>query len=284
MTTNTNKIVILGGRGMLGTDLVKAANDRGLILEALDRPEFDITNQNQLKEAIKGKKIIINCAAYTNVDGAESQIDLAYRVNAEAVGRLGERAKKSGAWVLHISTDFIFDGLLNRPYKETDRPNPINQYGKSKLQGEVLLAQSDCKFCVLRIQWTYGRAGDNFVSKLIKRAKTDGMLKVVDDQVGSPTATTTVAEVICKLFDNRPQGIFHFASAGYISRFGMAKFIFDKLSMDINLSACKSSDFKTPATRPLNSRFDCSKIYASGVLDEPIESWQETLERYLRQL
>jgi dTDP-4-dehydrorhamnose reductase len=291
MTAAQNSIVILGGTGMLGTDLVKIARQQGLDVDVLDLPEFDITNQKQLEDAVKGKSIIINCAAYTNVDGAESQVDLAERVNAEAPGRLGELAKKSGAWLLHISTDFVFDGLLDRPYKETDTPNPVNQYGRSKLAGEKLVTQSGCKYCILRIEWTYGLAGNNFVSKLIQRAKTGANLKVVDDQVGSPTATTEVAEVICKLLAKKPQGLFHFASAGYASRYEVAKFIFEQMAMKVNLSACKSSEF-TPAsvfrqkdagaTRPLNSRFDCSKIQA--LLDEPIKPWQKQLELFLRQL
>jgi dTDP-4-dehydrorhamnose reductase len=134
----------------------------------------------------------------------------------------------------------------------------------------------------VRVEWTYGSAGNNFVTKLIQRAKADKTLKVVDDQIGSPTATTEVAKVICKLLRDRLQGIFHFASAGYISRYEMAKFIFDKLSMDVNLLPCKTADFVSAATRPLNSRFDCSKI--KTLLDEPIEPWQVPLERFLKQI
>ena len=135
-----------------------------------------------------------------------------------------------------------------------------------------------------RIEWTYGSAGNNFISKIIQRAKTDTdkALEVVDDQIGSPTATTEVAKVICRLLPKRPEGIFHFASAGYVSRYEMAKFIFDKLSMDVNLLPCKTADFASAAARPLNSRFDCSKIKA--LLDDPIEPWQGPLERFLRQL
>jgi dTDP-4-dehydrorhamnose reductase len=237
-----------------------------------------------LKEALSTTKTIVNCAAYTNVDGAESDADLAYRVNAEAVGRLGAIVKEANAWLLHISTDFVFDGKLDRPYVETDIPEPIDEYGKTKLAGERLLAQSGCKNCIVRVEWTYGLAGNNFVTKIIQRAKTDTdkALKVVDDQIGSPTATTEVAKVICELLRIKPTGLFHFASAGYVSRYEMAKFIFDKLSMDVNLLPCKTSDWKTGADRPLNSRFDCSKIQA--FLDEPIEPWRGPLGRFLRQL
>jgi dTDP-4-dehydrorhamnose reductase len=124
--------------------------------------------------------------------------------------------------------------------------------------------------------------GNNFVIKLIQRARINNTLKVVDDQTGSPTATTEVAKVICKLLLKKPQGLFHFANSGYVSRYEMAKFIFDKLSIGVTLSPCKSSDFVTAAARPLNSRFDCSKIRT--LLDEPIAPWQVPLERFLRQL
>lgn len=282
MSTNDSMIAILGGRGMLGTDLAKICGQEGFDVKVFDLPEFDITNSQQLKEAIGSAKIIVNCAAYTNVDGAESEMELAHQVNAEAAGRLGAVVKEAGAWLLHLSTDFVFDGRLAKPYIETDLPNPINEYGRSKLTGEQLLGRSGCRHCIMRVEWTYGQAGQNFVTKLIQHTKKEKVLKVVDDQIGSPTATTEVARVICKLFRRKPEGMFHFASSGYVSRYGMAEFIFDKLSMDVNLLACKTSDYASAAARPLNSRFDCSKIEA--LLDEPIESWQVSLEHFLRQL
>ncbi len=282
MVTNDTRIAILGGRGMLGTDLAKISRQEDFDVTVFDLPEFDISNLNQLREVLDTAKTIVNCAAYTNVDGAESEAELAYQVNAEAVGRLGALVKEANAWLVHVSTDFVFDGQSDRPYVETDPPNPINEYGKTKLAGEQLLGQSDCHHCIMRIEWTYGAAGNNFVTKLIKRAKTDKALKVVDDQIGSPTATTEVAKVICKLLRKKPTGVFHFASAGYVSRYEMAKFMFDNLSIDVTLLPCKTSDYVSAAARPLNSRFDCSKIEA--LLDEPIEPWQVPLERFLRQL
>jgi dTDP-4-dehydrorhamnose reductase len=280
MTKET--IGILGGRGMLGTELADFCRQWGFDVNIFDLPDFDITNSQQLKQAVSTADAILNCAAYTNVDGAESEAELAHQVNAEAVGRLGVIAKDADKWLLHISTDFVFDGLLNRPYVETDPPNPVNKYGKTKLAGEHLLGESGCRHCILRVEWTYGLHGNNFVTKMIQRAKTDKTVKVVDDQIGSPTATTEVAEVICELLPKKPEGIFHFASAGYVSRYEMAKFIFDKLSMDVNLLPCKTGDFVSAAERPLNSRFDCSKI--KNLLDEKIEPWQVPLEHFLRKL
>lgn len=282
MAINDTRIAILGGRGMLGTDLTRLCGQQGFDVKVFDLPEFDIRDQQQLKQAVGAADAIVNCAAYTNVEGAESEEELAYKVNAEAVGRLGGVAKDGDKWVLHISTDFVFDGRLHRPYVETDSPNPVNTYGKTKLAGEKLLAESGCRHCIIRLEWTYGSAGNNFVTKIIERAKADKNLKVVDDQVGSPTSTIEVARAICKLLPKKPQGIFHFANAGYVSRYEMAKFIFDKLSFDVNLLPCKTGDFVTAAERPLNSRFDCSKVEA--LLGEPIEPWQGPLERFLREL
>ena len=275
-------IAVLGGRGMLGSDLVKICQQQGINPIVYDLPEFDITDVDQVRQAVASADMIVNCAAYTNVDGAESQAELAYQVNAEAVGRLGKIVRQAGKWVFHISTDFVFDGHGDKPYVETDIPNPINTYGKTKLAGEQLLAGSGCEYCIVRVQWTYGKAGNNFVTKLIQRAKSQQMLKVVDDQTGSPTSTIEAAKAICELVKKKPEGIYHFAGAGYVTRYGTAEFILEKLSMNIELLPCKTSDFPSPATRPLNSRFDCSKI--KYLLNEPIKQWQDPLELFLRQL
>jgi len=276
------KVAILGGRGMLGTDVAMACKGNGYEAEVFDLPEFDITNSRDLKKAVKSAEAIVNCAAYTNVDGAESEYDLAYTVNAAAAGRLGEFSKKAGVWVLHISTDFVFDGALDRPYIETDSANPINAYGKTKLIGEQMLVGSGCRACILRIQWTYGKAGKNFITKLISLAKERKELRVVDDQMGSPTATADVAKAMCVLLGKRPEGVFHFADSGYASRYDAARFVFEKLNIAVDLQRCKSSDYKTAAQRPLNSRFCCDKIQA--LLDEPIGPWEKSLAKFLRQL
>ena len=273
-------VVILGARGMLGSDVTAAFESCNISFTALDLPEFDITNDNDLIAAVKNAAAIVNCAAYTNVERAESEPLPAYRINADAVGRLGTFAKTAGLWVLQISTDFVFDGQLDRPYNEEDKPTPVNTYGRSKLAGEQLLVESGCQNCIMRTQWTYGRYGNNFVKKFIAAAKQKNRLRVVDDQTGSPTATTQAARAICSLVRNRTAGIFHFASAGYVSRYEMAKFIVEKLNLDVEVESCKSSEYKTEAKRPLSSRFDCSKI--QKLLTEPIKPWQQPLENFLR--
>ncbi|MBN1361475.1 MAG: dTDP-4-dehydrorhamnose reductase [Sedimentisphaerales bacterium] len=275
-------VAILGGRGMLGTDLAAACAAKGLTVRTYDLPEFDVTDDRQLREAIGPADAVLNCAAYTNVDGAETEAELAHRVNAEAVGNLGALARQSGKWVLHFSTDFVFDGTLDRPYRESDTPNPLNEYGRSKLAGERYLDESRCAHCIVRLEWTYGAHGKSFVTKLLERARHGEMLTVVDDQIGSPTATTQVAAAACRLVESRVEGLFHLAADGYVTRFGMAGFILDRSGLEAPLHPCRSSDYAAPAVRPLNSRFDCSKIQA--LLDDPIEPWQGPLERFVRRL
>jgi dTDP-4-dehydrorhamnose reductase len=292
MTATSETIAILGGKGMLGSDVFNECRERGLNCRVFDLPEFDITNEQQLSSVVREAKTIINCAAYTKVDEAETETELAMRVNAEAVGNLAYYARKQDAWVLHISTDFVFDGTSTKPYTEKDIPRPINAYGRTKLLGERLLVENRCNHCILRVEWTYGRNGDNFVKKFVRKARTltsaqqdrggQAELAVVDDQFGSPTATTEAAKIICDVLEKKPKGIFHFASQGYTSRFGVAQFIVKTLTLDVQLEPCKTGDFPSKAARPLNSRFDCTKI--RRIIHTPIRPWHSPLEEFLKKL
>jgi len=280
-----NNVVVLGANGMLGTDLMAALKHAGYNAAGYDLPDFDITNPDQLKTAIDSADVLVNCAAYTNVEKAESEPELAYKVNADAVGMIGQCASQKGIPVIHISTEFVFDGNLDRPYTEEDQTNPISVYGASKLAGEHKLIESGVSACIIRVQWTYGQAGTNFIKKLFEFAQTRDTLKVVDDQVGSPTATTEVASAICTIIslgDQFPEGIFHFAAADYASRYEMAKFAFQNKQMTTTILPCKSDEFPTAAARPLNSRFDCSKI--EKLLGQKIKPWTQPLQQFLTAL
>jgi len=282
MTDSSDKVAILGGRGMLGSDVAAECGKRSIPYEVFDLPEFDITDDSQLFSVVKQHRTIINCAAYTNVDKAETETEKAMLINAEAVDKLGLFARKTGAWVLHISTDFVFDGSGDKPWIERDLPHPINAYGRTKHAGERLLVESKCQYCIIRIEWTYGLHGDNFIKKILQNAKSQPELKVVDDQFGSPTATTEAAMVICDVMEKKPKGIFHFASQGYASRFEVAQFIIKQLGLDVQVIPCKTGGFHSPATRPLNSRFDCTKI--RKFLHAPIKFWHIPLGEFLKSL
>ena len=274
-------MTILGGKGMLGTDLATVASQRGWGVNIYDLPEFDITDDKQLEAAVSGSEVVVNCAAYTNVDQAESQPELANQVNGYAVGRLGQIAKDVGVPVIHISTDFVFDGTKAIPYDELDKPNPISAYGGSKRLGETRLAESGCSYCILRLEWTYGKHGVNFITKILNAAKQRDLLKIVDDQVGSPTHTVEIEKVILDLLQMKtfPTGLYHCAASGFASRYEMSRFLFDMLGVQTKIEPCKTADFKSAAQRPLNSRFDCTKL--ETLLGRSMPTWQEMLKNYL---
>jgi dTDP-4-dehydrorhamnose reductase len=278
------QISVLGAKGMLGTDLMASCRDQKLNAQGYDLPEFNITDAQSLKKIIDASSCIVNCAAYTNVDRAEQEEPLAMQVNGSAVGVLSRLAAAADVPVIHISTDFVFDGMSDRPYRETDKPNPINAYGRSKLEGEKQLAAGKCRYCLLRVEWTYGRAGVNFAKKILEAAQTHPVLKVVDDQVGSPTATKEVAAVICQILKRKefPEGIYHLAADGYTSRYEMARFLCRIKGIQTPIEPCKTADFPSPAKRPLNSRFDCHKL--QSLLGKKMKPWQESLTEFLEQI
>jgi dTDP-4-dehydrorhamnose reductase len=188
--------------------------------------------------------------------------------------------KEQNKYLVHISTDFVFGDKSEKALTEKDEPAPLNVYGETKLEGEKVLAGTGCEYSIIRVQWTYGKYGENFITKILALAKKLDSLKVVDDQIGSPTHTLDVSRAICCFLEKRPEGIFHFASRGFASRFETAKFILGECGIDIPLSPCASSEFKTPAERPLNSRFDCSQI--DGILDFERPFWQDALKDFLK--
>lgn len=273
------KLAILGGRGMLGSDLAEIARARFFEPVIYDRPDFDITDRAMLENAVKSSDMVVNCAAYTNVDKAESEKEIAKKVNADAPGMLGELAKKHGKYVVHISTDFVFGDLKEEPQSETDTPHSLSVYGSTKLEGEKLLGLSGCNHSIIRVQWTYGLHGNNFITKIVSLAQKNKSLKIVGDQTGSPTHTADVARAIVCFLEKQPQGLFHFAADGYTTRYETAVFTFRELGIDVEVLPCKSSDFVTPAKRPLNSKFDCSKI--EKILDFKRPFWQESLKEFL---
>lgn len=277
-------ITILGAKGMLGTDLCRVAEQTGFKVRGFDLPETDITNASQIGKIVASSEIVVNCAAYTNVEKAESEPQSADRVNGDAVGMLGRLAKQYAVPILHIGTDFVFDGAKDGAYAESDQPNPLSAYGRSKWLGEQLLAQSGCECCIVRVQWTYGKHGNNFIAKILNAAEKQPALKVVDDQVGSPTHTLNAADILCRMLGlvSFPRGVYHLAASGYVSRYDMCRTLFDMLGRRVEVIPCKTSDFPSAAKRPLNSRFDCTKLQT--LLGKAIPSWQTMLKEYLESL
>ncbi len=273
------KLGITGGRGMLGTDIKLLAEQEGFEPVIYDLPEFDLTDRALIDAMVAECDIIINCAAYTAVDKAEEEPEIAEAVNATAVANLAEAAKLADKYLLHISTDFVFGDDSNNPMDENFPTNPLSVYGATKLHGEKLLEKSGCKHGIIRIEWTYGRNGNHFISKIAELAEKLDQLNVIDDQIGSPTPTKYVAKAAICFIKNRTEGLYHFSSKGYASRYEVAKFILNELNINTPISPCSSSEFVTPAQRPKNSRFDCSEI--DKVLDFKRPEWQNALKSFL---
>ncbi len=274
------RIAVTGGKGMLGRDIATLASKRGFETKVYDLPEHDITCENILRSIVQDNDIVVNCAAYTQVDSAESDAQACMAINCDTPGRLGELARDADKYVLHISTDFVFGDTGESPLGELTPPCPLSVYGKSKLEGELLLAASGCRHSTVRTQWTYAEHGKNFVNKIIQLAAEKDTLKVVDDQFGAPTPTALVASAVMCLVATEQQGLFHFAAAGFASRFEVAETIVQTLGLDTDLRPCSSTDFRAPATRPLNTRLECSKI--EKLLDFKRPQWKDCLLDFLR--
>ena len=286
------KILQIGTKGQLGWELLRTCAPLGEVV-ALDCPAVDLSDSTGLRELVRTVKpdIIINAAAYTNVDKAESEPELARAINATGPGVLAEEAKILNAVLVHYSTDFVFDGSKGSPYVEIDKPNPLNVYGHTKLEGEQAIAKTECINIIFRTSWMYSyRSKTGFVAKVLEWARERKVLRVVDDQIGSPTSARLLAELtsIClaKAFEHpwewliEKQGIYHCAGAGACSRYAWAKEI---LRLDPNASEqivrdlipARSKDFNLPALRPAISSLDITKIQNS--FDLTLPGWLESL-------
>lgn len=281
------QIIITGANGQLGRDLIKILSSNGNEYEiiALSKNECDITQKDELSKALEGKDFsyLINAAAYTNVEKAESEIQTCNEVNNKGVQNLIFETKNRDATFIQISTDYVFDGTLNRPYVEKDITNPLSVYGKSKREAEIEVSNYQKHF-IIRTSWLFGINGNNFVDKIILKAKAKEELNIVDDQVGSPTYTIDLAARIQSLIqrDLKEYGIYHVTNEGYVSWYQFAKEIINKMNLNHTINPVKSSQFKTAAQRPHNSRLSNKKI--NMLLGFKMPSWDDALARYLIEL
>jgi dTDP-4-dehydrorhamnose reductase len=270
------KILLTGRNGQVGWELLKALAPLGE-LTALGRAELDLRDAGRIREAVRASNpdVIVNAAAYTAVDQAESERDAAFAVNAGAPGVLAAEAKRSGALLVHYSTDYVFDGAKPAPYVEEDEPNPINAYGASKLAGERAIAASGCRSLILRTSWVYGPRGANFYLTMLRLARERPALRVVDDQVGAPTSSLAIARATAQLLRPGAHGLYHLSAAGKTSWCGFARAILAGAGLATPVTAIRTEDYPAPAKRPRNSRLDCSRLRADfGVALAP---WEEGL-------
>ncbi len=275
------KILIIGHKGMLGSDLLEMCKNNKFDVVGVDADELDITDLRNTKEKVTQIKptVVINCAAYTNVDGCEENIDLAYKVNGLGARNLAIATNEVNAKLVHISTDYVFDGEGNEELKEYDLVNPLSVYGKSKLMGEEMIKSFHNKYFILRTQWLYGKNGNNFVETMLKLSKERDSLMVVDDQIGSPTFTKDLCKAILEVINTENYGIYHVSNSGQASWYQFAKDIFELSNININLKPCITEQFPRPAHRPKYSVMDNNMLRINGFNE--LRNYKEALEEYL---
>ncbi len=277
--------LIIGSKGMLGTDLVRSFTDSGKSFCGVDVDEIDITNSSALEETILAlsPKTIINCAAYTDVDGCEANVDLAFQVNEVGPANIARIATKTGAHLIHIGTDYVFDGTAETPYVEDDAVNPLGVYGKSKAGGDAAIrAFLPDNHTIVRTQWLYGVHGKNFVETILNLARSNPTIKVVNDQIGSPTYSVDLAAAISLILDLNYRGTIHVTNSGIASWYDFALEIVRKSGIQgCKVEPTTTREFNRPAPRPLYSVLDNSRFI--GLTGTPLRSWHEALDAYLEE-
>ena len=284
------KILVIGAHGMLGRDLANRLSslsdpkNSGNEVVAVDRKHIDITHgENTSKFIVQAKPdVIVNCAAFSNVDACETQISEAFAVNASGARNVALAGKQTGTKVIHISTDYVFDGMKNEPYIETDKPNPISIYGKSKLEGELAVQEINGNYVIIRTAWLFGPHRKNFVTTILDMGRKNRSVSVVTDQYGSPTYTSDLSHAIQTAILKDLRGIYHVTNSGTCSRYEWARKIFELTGNQVSVLPLKTADYKRAARVPQNSSLDCTKY--TTTTGQKMQPWQEALREYIFKL
>jgi dTDP-4-dehydrorhamnose reductase len=272
------RVLVTGAGGMLGRDVIEAFSARGHEPIPLDRSDLDVTDGPQVDATVARLEpdVIVNCAAYTDVDGAEAHEREAMAVNDTGAGLLAVAAGTVGAKILYPSTDYVFDGHKGRPYYESDMPHPLSAYGRTKLAGETSVAVANSRHFVIRTSWLFGVAGKNFVETMLRLGEEQPEVLVVSDQVGSPTYTPHLARAMALLAESEEYGVHHVTASGSCSWFEFAQEIFDQAGLGTRVMAARTSMLDRPAPRPAYSVLE-SERRRPVVLPH----WREALAEYM---
>ncbi len=288
------KILITGSRGQLGTELQRQLKDGGCSLGeipkslksakivAVDLDTIDISDKTKILDFCFSKKfdIIINCAAFTNVNACETETIAAYKANALAPAYLAEAASALSAKLVHVSTDYVFAGNAQKPYVEYDIPCPVTAYGKSKLMGENLLRERCSDYFIVRTAWLYGKNGNNFVKTIMNAGREKGEVKVVNDQFGNPTSCVDLAYHILKMVVTDNFGVYHCTNNGICSWYDFTKEIFTLANIDATVVACSSDEYITPAKRPAYSALE--NVMLQATVGDEMRSWQDAISEHIK--
>ncbi|MFA9556931.1 dTDP-4-dehydrorhamnose reductase [Evansella sp. AB-rgal1] len=274
-------VLVTGADGQLGSDIVLLLNQLGYKVHGMGKTKLDVTNMDEVTKVVSflQPEIIIHCAAFTNVDKAESEQDSAFLVNGIATRNIAIAGELHHSKLVYVSTDYVFDGFSTEPYHEFSPVNPINIYGKSKLAGEMMVRDFHTKFFIVRTSWVFGKNGNNFVKTMLKLSKEREKLKVVNDQIGCPTYTIDLAKYIIQLMETSKYGIYHITNSGNCSWFEFAEEIFRETNTPIKLEPCKTEDFPRPASRPNYSVMDNLSLRIHHF--DPMPHWKNALSRFL---
>lgn len=281
------RILLTGRNGQVGWELERALPALGELI-ATDRATLDLADPDAIRRAVRDAKpeVIVNAAAYTAVDRAESEPELAMRINGIAPGVLAEEAKRLGALLVHYSTDYVFDGRKGEPYVEDDEPNPINVYGASKLAGERAIEAAGCRHLMLRASWVYSLRGANFLLTVLRLARQRARIRIVADQHGTPTSAALIADATARALSARvagsarPSGIFHLAAARVASRHEFAVEVVRLLDLQCTVEPATSEEFPLPARRPAFSALATARFRRA--FDDALPDWRADLEQCLR--
>ncbi|HDZ23489.1 MAG TPA: dTDP-4-dehydrorhamnose reductase [Desulfobacteraceae bacterium] len=278
------KILILGGSGMLGSECKEVLGRRHEIITP-DRESLNIVSWDQVIDRLQqiSPEIVLNCAGFTDVDACEEEDFAVRKINVEGPRNLAQGAARFGSKLIHISSDYVFDGqkTLPQPYFEDDLVRPLSAYAKSKAESETAVRENSPDYIILRTGWLYSRGGSNFIKAILSAALKlrNSALKVVDDQFGSPTWTYRVAHQIEALLNRGGRGTYHATSEGFCSKFEWAAFVVEKLGLKVPVEPCKTEDFPTPARRPVNSILENRLLKKQGI--NVMRDWKEDLNEFL---
>lgn len=278
------KILVTGATGQLGHDVAEELAKRGHEPIGVGSADMDITSEEQVRKIFDRVRpeAVVHCAAYTAVDRAEDEPELCRRINAEGTRRIARFCREYGCKLLYISTEYVFEGEGERPWEPDDTPNPLNVYGQSKYEGEQAVQECLDKYFIVRISWVFGLHGGNFVRTMLRLGRERGAVKVVDDQIGSPTYTRDLSILLADMAESEKYGIYHASNEGFCSWYEFAAEIFRKAGLRVDVTPVDSGSFPTKARRPHNSRMNKDKIIKNRFNKLP--PWQDALGRYLREL